>query len=70
MGESFRVTRNLWLLLFSKVFENVCQRASTFTYFYHHFTFKNFTVQFTQHSNGNDGRGAQTEEKRHSVDRL
>ena len=31
---------------------------------------KNFTFQFTQHSNGNDGRGAQTEEKRHSVDRL
>ena len=28
---------------------------------------KNFTFQFTQHSNGNDGRGAQTEEKRHSV---
>lgn len=31
---------------------------------------KNFTFQLTQHSNGSDGRGAQTEEKRHSVDRL
>lgn len=31
---------------------------------------KNFTFQCTQHSNGSDGRGAQTEEKRHNVDGL
>ena len=31
---------------------------------------KNFTFQFTQYSNGSNGRSAQTEEKRHNVDRL
>ena len=31
---------------------------------------KNFKFQFTQYSNGSNGRSAQTEEKLHNVDRL
>ena len=31
---------------------------------------KNFKFQFSQYSNGSNGRSAQTEEKLHNVDRL